>query len=273
MRKNVKGLRPRKVSETQIAAAAGRLTQRDRQIALDCYEHQVLTTEQLHRLHFTSNRATLYRLDALYEMRVLDRFRPYWQRGEGSTPYHWLLDETGAYIVAAEQRIERRELRWRHTTALGIVTSSTLRHRVETNEFVTLLAEQAAAQQGALAQWYGERTTHRLLDGIAKPDSYGALIMPDRAPIHLLFELDRGTETIERLRDKGERYAQAIPRGALRNANPLVLLAVPNAARAQTAAAALANTGAPIAVVVWTAADRDTPPLTLTLTAWGHVYT
>ena len=140
MRKNVKGLRPRKVSETQIAAAAGRLTQRDRQIALDCYEHQVLTTEQLHRLHFTSNRATLYRLDALYEMRVLDRFRPYWQRGEGSTPYHWLLDETGAYIVAAEQRIERRELRWRHTTALGIVTSSTLRHRVETNEFITLLA-------------------------------------------------------------------------------------------------------------------------------------
>ena len=97
--------------------------------------------------------------------------------------------------------------------------------------------------------------------------------MPDRAPIHVLFELDRGTETIERLREKGERYAQAIPRGALRNANPLVLLAVPNAARAQTAAAALASTGAPSAVVVWTAAERDTSPLTLTLAAWSHVYT
>jgi hypothetical protein len=270
MRKTVKEARPRKVSEAQIAAAASRLTQRDRRIALDCYEHQVLTTEQLHRLHFTSNRATLYRLDALYAMRVLDRVRPYWQRGEGSTPYHWLLDETGAHIVAAEHGIDRRELRWRHTTALGIATSATLRHRVETNEFFTLLAEQATAENGALTQWYGERTTHGLLDGIAKPDGYGTLALPGRPPLHLLLELDRGTETIDRLREKAEHYAQAIPLGPLRHTNPLVLLAVPSAARAQTAAAAIADTGAPFAVVVWSA-QSDTSALTVTLAAVNHM--
>jgi Replication-relaxation len=270
MRKTVKEGRPRKVSDAQIAAAASRLTQRDRQIALDCYEHQVLTTAQLNRLHFTSNRATLYRLDALYSMRVLDRVRPYWQRGEGSTPYHWLLDETGAHIVAAEHGIERRELRWRHTTALGIATSATLRHRVETNEFFTLLAEQAATAHGALTQWYGERTTHGLLEGIAKPDGYGTLVLPGQAPLHLLLELDRGTETIDRLRDKAERYAQAIPRGPLRHTNPLVLLAVPSVARAQTAAAAIANTGAPFAVVVWSA-QSDTSALAVTLAAVDHL--
>jgi hypothetical protein len=105
-----------------------------------------------------------------------------------------------------------------------------------------------------------------MLDGIAKPDGYGVLTLPDRAPIHVLLELDRGTETIDRLRDKGERYARAIPRGVLRHSNPLVLLAVPSAARAQSAAAVVTRTGAPIAVATWTA-QSATSPLAVILTS------
>jgi hypothetical protein len=264
------GLRPRKITEAHIAAIGGRLTGRDRQIALDCYEHQVLTTEQLHRLYFPSNRATLYRLNALYSLRVLDRFRPFWHRGQGSTPYHWTLDEAGAYIIAAEQRIERRELRWRHTTAITIAASPTLTHRAETNEFFTRLAQDAAAAHGALTEWYGERTTHHMLDSIAKPDGYGVLTLPGRAPIHLLLELDRDTEPVERLHEKATRYARAIPRSALRHADPLILLAVPTAARAQRAAAVVTRTGAPIAVAVWSA-QSDTSPLAATLTAQSQI--
>lgn len=266
MTKKVEGVRPRKVSDAQIAALSGRLTARDRQVALDCYEHQVLTTEQLCRLHFPSYRAALYRLQALYLMRVLDRFRPFWQYGKGSTPYHWILDEAGAHIIAAEQRIDRQKLRWRHATALGAASSSTLPHRVEVNEFFTRLARDAVSNGGRLSEWYGERTTHHMLDGIAKPDGYGVLTLTDSAPLHVLLELDRGTETIDRLREKSERYARAIPRGALRHANPLVLLAVPSHARAESATAALACTAAPIAVVVW-AAQSDTSPLAAILTA------
>ncbi len=266
MTKKVEGMRPRKVSDAQIAALGGRLTGRDRQIALDCYEHQVLTTEQLRRLHFPSYRATMYRLEALYAMRVLDRFRPFWKYGKGSTPYHWTLDEAGAHIIAAEQRINRQKLRWRHATALGIASSSTLPHRVEVNEFFTRLAHDATSQGGTLSEWYGERTTHTMLDGIAKPDSYGVLTLHGRAPIHILLELDRGTETIDRLREKGERYTRAIPRGALRHSHPLVLLAVPSLARAESAAAALACTAAPITVVVW-AAQSDASPLAAVLAA------
>lgn len=258
MRKEIEGLRPRKVTDAHIAAVGGRLTERDRQIALDCYEHQVLTTEQLHRLYFPSNRATLYRLDALYALRVLDRFRPFWHRGQGSTPYHWILDEAGAHIIAAEQRIERCELRWRHTTALAIAASPTLAHRVETNEFFTRLAQDAAAAHGALTEWYGERTTHHMLDGIVKPDGYGVLTLPGRDPIHLLLELDRDTEPTERLREKATRYARAIPRSALRHANPLVLFAVPTERRAQTVIAVVANAGASIAVVDWSSASTST---------------
>jgi Luciferase-like monooxygenase len=39
-----------------VVTLAGRLSDRDRLIALDCYDHRVLTTEQLRRLHFDNLR-------------------------------------------------------------------------------------------------------------------------------------------------------------------------------------------------------------------------
>ena len=82
------------------ALLAGRLTDRDRKVALDCYDHRVLTTEQLRRLHFRSRRVAQRRLGELHELRILDWFRPAWQHGEGSTPFHWALDQAGAAVVA-----------------------------------------------------------------------------------------------------------------------------------------------------------------------------
>src|SRR5438105_1259400 len=92
--------RPRRIDLGYAVHLASRLTDRDRRIALDCYDHRVLTTSQLRRLHFDGLRVTQRRLNDLYRLRVLDRFRPPWRRGEGSTPCHWLLDEAGAQIVA-----------------------------------------------------------------------------------------------------------------------------------------------------------------------------
>jgi hypothetical protein len=244
-------LRPGQVTEAQIAKLGSRLTGRDRQIALDCYEHHVLTTEQLQRLYFTGARTARSRLQTLYALRVLDRFRPPWRRGDGSTPHHWILDEAGAQIVAADQGIERRELHWRHATALAVATSAKLAHHVEVNELMTRLAQDAAAAHGSLSEWYGERTTYRMLAGIATPDGYGVLNLPGLPPVHLLLELDRGTEPAERLHEKAVRYARAIPRSTLRDMSPLILLVVPTAARARTARAALAETGVPISVAVW----------------------
>jgi hypothetical protein len=49
--------RPARVTKTLLVELASRLTDRDRQIALDCYEHYVLTTTQLQQLHFSGARA------------------------------------------------------------------------------------------------------------------------------------------------------------------------------------------------------------------------
>ncbi|HTB49852.1 MAG TPA: replication-relaxation family protein [Solirubrobacteraceae bacterium] len=254
----IPSVRPAKVTLAWLVEIASWLNDRDRQIALDCYEHHVLTTEQLQRLHFSGVRTARTRLHALYMWRVLDRFRPPWQRGEGSTPHHWILDEAGAHIVAELSGIERGDLKWRHSTALALANSAKLRHHIEINEFFARLAQEAVAVGGVLSEWYGERTAHQLFSSAIMPDGYGVLCLPSRAPLHILLELDRATEPVVRLRDKATRYAQAIPRSVLSASSPLVVLAVPTPARAHAAAAATADTGAPIAVAVW---GKDSSPL------------
>jgi hypothetical protein len=240
--------RPARVTMPWVVRCASRLTERDRQIALDCYDHHVLTTGQLQRLHFPSVRAAGARLHVLYLLRVLDRFRPPWQRGQGSTQWHWILDETGAYIVAEHLGIERKQLNWRRTSALALATSAKLTHHIQVNEFFARLANEAATQRGALTEWYGERTTQRLLQGRITPDGYGVLNLAGQAPLHILLELDRATE---QLHGKATRYAQQLPHSVLSHSSPVIIMAVPTSSRARAASAAIATIAAPITIAVW----------------------
>jgi hypothetical protein len=250
-------IRRGRVTQAQLAALPEHLTPRDRQIALDCFEHRVLTTGQLERLHFSAPRAGRRRLLALYELRVLDRFRPRLALGQGSAPYHWVLDDAGAHIVAAQLGVPRQELRHSHAAALGLADSTKLAHHVEVNECFTRLAQDAARAGGTLSEWYGERTTCDLLAGIAVPDGYGVLCLPDREPIHLLVELDRATEPRERLAAKAAAYARALPRSTLAALHPIVLLLVPTPARAAAAQRViLAGTLTP---AVWSVTSPDSP--------------
>ena len=136
---------------------------------------------------------------------------------------------------------------------------------IEVNELVTRLAHDTRQAGGTLAEWYGERTLHALFDGALTPDSYGKCSdSPSRPPAHLLLELDRATETAERLREKATRYGDLLPDSPLADTNPLVILAVPTPARARTATAAVAGTHAPLAVVVWSPASTHSALATVT---------
>ncbi len=245
--------RAARVTAAYTTALGSRLTDRDRTIIRDCYEHRVLTSEQIRRLHFGDMRTAQVRLDKLYGMRLLDRFRPPWSHGEGSTPYHWVLDEAGAHVIAEQRGLERSELRWRHDAAIGLAKTATLRHQVDVNEFFTRLTEEARAAGGALREWWGERDCREALDEIVVPDGYGLIQLPGTTPASFLLELDRATEDHERLRQKARRYAKALPRSELSDNDPIVVLAVPTAGRRAALERALAGTGVPIAAVVWTA--------------------
>jgi hypothetical protein len=84
--------------------------------------------------------------------------------------------------------------------------------------------------------------------------------LPDREPLHILLELDRATETVDRLRDKATRYAGELPRSALRGLTTIIVLAVPTETRARAALKATTGSGAPVTVAMWNA---DTSPLTV----------
>jgi hypothetical protein len=208
-------VRPRRLSQQDVLRLASHLTDRDRRIARDCFEFRVMTTSQIRRLYFTGTRTAAARLDVLYRLRVLDRFRPALPMGQGTAPYHWILDEAGALIVADHLDIERAKLGWQHSIAASIAHSQKLPHHVEVNEFFTRLAVEANVAGGALSEWYGERTCHHIFSGSLVADDYGVLDLPGRAPLHFLVELDRGTETTGRLREKAKTYASILPTSSL----------------------------------------------------------
>jgi len=262
--------RPGRIGAAAIAALASRLTERDRLVALACYEHRVLTTEQLRRLHFGSSRRAAQRLAELYELRVLDRFRPPRQPNEGSAPYHWLLDEAGAHIAAEALGVERSELRWRRQGAIAIASSAKLAHQLEVNEFFTRLADEARLGGGRLAEWWGERRCLAALSGQAAPDGYGKLLLTGRRPASFLLELDRSTEDHSRLRQKARRYQKALPRSILADEQPLLLIPVPTLARRDNAAAQLTASSLPLRVCVWT---PERSPLELLRDAFDDFHT
>lgn len=243
--------RPARVTKALLVELGSRLTDRDRQIALDCYEHYVLTTTQLQRLHFSGARAARARLDALYGLLVIDRFRPPWPCGGGSTPWHWILNEVGARIVAEHKGTERRRLKWSHATSLALADSSKLRHRIEINEFFVRLAEEVVVAGGSFSEWYGERSTQHLFNARVIPDGYAVLQLRRAAPVHVLLELDRATEPVRCVRDKAMRYAAEVPRSELSGADPLIVIATSTPARVQAIRDATSIAGIQIAVALW----------------------
>jgi Replication-relaxation len=171
-----------------------------------------------------------------------------------------VLDEAGALVVAAELGLERSELRWRAQTALAIASSSKLAHQLAVNEFFTRLTDDARAAGGALERWWGERRSGDLLNGIANPDGYGRLCLPNEPALEFLLELDRGSEDHGRLKEKARRYAKALPRSELRE--PFVLLLLPSPERTARAVETVAASAAPIVARTW-APESNGAPLAL----------
>jgi hypothetical protein len=250
--------RPGRLSAGHASRLAAQLTERDRTIALDCYDHRALTTEQLRRLHFHSPRVAQRRLNQLYQLRVLERFRPPWSPGEGSTPYHWTLDEAGARIVCELLVLPREQLAWNRDSTLTLAGSSKLTHQLAVNEFFTQLAAEARQAGATLREWWGERRAAAAFAGALAPDGYGRIELGGDS-IAFLLELDRGNEPHSRLHEKAQRYARELPRSELAVRKPLVLLLVPSPARAEHAHEVLASEPAPIVVKVWTPQAGGSP--------------
>src|SRR6266498_4064895 len=150
------------------AVLASRLTGRDRELCRLVWEHRVLTSVQCAELVFASPVTARHRLVILTNLRVLDRFRPPWPRGEGSAPWHYVLGPAGAAVLAAVAR-----------------------GRVD----------------AALAEWWSERRCAERWGQVILPDGYGRWRQAG-GEVDFFLEYDRGTEDLGRLAGKLDGYAE-----------------------------------------------------------------
>lgn len=224
------------------AALAARLTARDRWLLRMLHEHRVLTSTQIADLAFGTTRAATARMSVLYTYRAVDRFRPL--APAGSAPLHFILDDAGAAVLAAEDGITTAELGYRRDRAAAIALSPRLGHTTGANGFFTTLAGAARASggQAALECWWSERRCAAIWGDLARPDGYGrwreqpAGQPPATADFFL--EYDTGTEDLPRLIAKLAGYAALAARTGI--ATP-VLFWVPTARRESALRARLAG--------------------------------
>ncbi|MFC8429291.1 replication-relaxation family protein [Streptomyces sp. NPDC057253] len=213
--RTLRGHRPQRPSQHTAATSsyaahlATHLTDRDRWLVRMLHEHRVLTTHQITEMAWPSPRAANIRLRRLYEWRVIDRFQPFVTYG--SAPMHYVLDVTGATLLAREQGLEPREVGYRHDRALGIAYSLHLAHTVGTNGFFSSLVAHSrrADASGHLTTWWSECRCTRHFGDIVRPDAYG--IWQDEnchAALEWFLEFDFGTERPERVARKLTGYAK-----------------------------------------------------------------
>jgi hypothetical protein len=231
-----------RVSAERVFELARHLTERDRAIAIALYEHQLLTTDQLTLLFFSSKRRAQDRLRFLYDERVLDRFYPPRPYGLGKPQAHWLLDEAGAILVAASMNMERKRLGWQRRDDWS--SHPQLLHRLEANRFVTeLIAATLTDGSPGVSDWWGSRSAAgRLTDASQHsrpiPDA-GFFLETAAGPIECYLEWDRATETLARLTHKLTLYRYAeVHSGERRPVN--VLFVVPTEQRLQALVEAVA---------------------------------
>jgi hypothetical protein len=224
----------RNAIQDALMHARSHLTARDWRILALLDEHRVLTAPQLCDLAFNDPTTARHRLAALYRLKVINRFRPPPEDlAGGSNPYHYVLDHYGALLIAQQQaaeaddqldddsiyaqldrsRLERRLARINPDYTLAIATSQRLRHQVAVNGFFCALHRAARRSGGRreLLEWQGDKRAQRTAayqTVCVRPDGFGVWA-EDGLQLPFFLELDRGTETLDRLARKLDDYAEA----------------------------------------------------------------
>jgi len=174
---------------------------------------------------------------------VLWRNRP--RAHLGSLPWHYTLDELGAWIVSEHLGIELRQLSYRNDTKRTLVDGPRLKHVRAANSFFTRMYYVARSTKSPMrvVEWRGEAWCVSRWQAHVRPDGFARLEGPDGS-VELLLELDLGSEIRSRLEEKMERY-RALARAA--TAPDVVVFCFPSEAREVSARQVLYGTPMPVA--------------------------
>jgi hypothetical protein len=89
----------------------GRITERDVLLLEQLHRFRFLSLSQLKDLFFPSLRVARRRMRMLYELQLVDRFRPWC--GVGSEEYIYCIDQVGVFFLAAKLGKPAEDLGWR----------------------------------------------------------------------------------------------------------------------------------------------------------------
>jgi Replication-relaxation len=164
-----------------LAALAGRLTAGDRQVCRLLGDHQVLTTGLLALLLGTPPRTLQQRLTTLTALKVVDRFRPHRPVGAGSAPYHYLLGEAGAAVLAANESATVDRPGWDRAQLLRLAhANGRLTHLLGVNTVVAQLTQTARHRAGTrLVCWWPAQRCQAQWGRLIAPDAYVRWQDPD----------------------------------------------------------------------------------------------
>ncbi len=149
------------------------------------------------------------RLARLRQANLVVGYRP--GKPVGTAQYHYYLDELGAYVLATEAGLSRREFAWSKAEVTGKLPA--WEHTVEVNDFfITLLQCHVDRNERGLHLWESEdfiraEFTHNSQKIKIAPDGFG--VYADQQFNHYFFlEWDRGYGPPGSVRDKAWRYCK-----------------------------------------------------------------
>lgn len=193
-----------------------RLTERDIDIVEAIYQHRVMRQDQIQYLLFgrKNKSGAQRRLEHLFDHGYLERvFLPV-HMGEGRSPTLYVLDRAGADLL--RERRDYPDLVW-HSSSKDI-RQMFIEHALAIND--VMIAVTLACQENGfeLETWQGENQIKADYDRVRAvttagrrksvpvvPDSYFAIVAHQRRH-HFFLELDRGTMTIDRFKNKIAGY-------------------------------------------------------------------
>ncbi len=259
------------VRDHDVLRVANRLTDRDRQILKLLSQHRVFTTEQLTEVFFSNATTARHRLTQLHRLRLVDRFKPRrWLHD--CAPYHYILGQVGAMVVAADLDEDPGRNNWRADKAIALGSSQRLEHQIGVNQFFIDLMKEERRRPGkvGLTEWWSEARCAKAMAGIVYPDAYGVWEEAGRR-LQFLLEYDRGTESLDRLAAKLEGYRELEAASGVRR---WVLFSLRTQRREASVRRALAGSPVPVATMArdaavgvvgaaWQPVDRDGAPITL----------
>lgn len=201
-----------------------RFTKNDLEVVVHVNNFGILSQRQLERLTGKSRGTMQARLMRLYHHLILDRLYLRVEMGLGS-PALYVLGSRGVELLKTHFGVS--ELSGRR---ISDPKDFFLQHILAINEFRILVQLACQVQGWQLIRWQDDYQLKRSYDKVAiqiagrkstevavQPDAYFTIEVPERGVSHFFLELDRNTETLDRVKTKYAAYTAYYKSGQYEN--------------------------------------------------------